>query len=1479
MINKIIPRFMNKSIDSRLRKPTEFKDALNISVVDEHTAGPNVDNNGSSLVIKPKKGNELIQGQSLLDEQTLSENTITKCIGAAPDNNLDVIYYAVWANTADDMGVYAYDPFGNLPGSTGEVMRKVFTHPLFNFPQDGFSKMDVVYVGKPVTIDGKRYDRRPYLYFTDNTNEPRKLDVFRAMTEDFADVDDPTITDFITACPKTPVFAPTFEFNNDPNRSRSHFENVNGVQFAYQLLYKENVESAISTYSDLAVPPAYLNQGALTTPPLLSGNRCVVTIPSTYITDEVESVRLVAREGNTNTFFEVEEVPFTGEDIVVDYYHDRIIKAVPIEEQDKLYTDLPQKAEAQSITDNRLLYGNYTRGRNNPTPDVVMTPEYSPRDEDFSEFTLQVTPHMFYLDKDREIDGLLGNIPNGVPNRIPGFHIDTFQLPFSLEADVILNLEFTVSPDKNWHLFSGAGQSFHSSRYVFPTTGEFAVDQNDGTLANDLDTKSPVFFTDTDGVAQTDGAPMFGANNGVASTPVNQVFPTWDTVNGSNAGQQTEVVFGTSAANPLILKGGSATFGFSVCLTEPMTVPDLVPKLKAVLLGATDIEGLDILSQDISPSYVFDLGLRNQDPTTLTISQQTSPIANLITAVGTREQVAGGDQFDNINSSNDGQFDINVSPCGYFIVDTARVNLRLRDLPYANDISDAYTNDIFVGIDVASIEDIDTVTAIPQNDNSNSLLNESWRIISKDDLLGNANEGVYMDGDGSNLNIITQPNDGGLEDIQIPSLENLVAVMADTRSLIPGYLNLNSARLYAGTDDWLIDFLSAGIVITEDLPFLFGHSLQDGENGPIARYQAGGSFIQEGSVSSPMVQQGSFSNRFIGGVGPQYLHIEQICSSLNQYNPFQLTTPFHYTLSNVDDRSEFEVLAFDSFGFRKGGIATSFKTKASHAIGMVYFDERGRPGDVMGLGEVYVTGYSVVERGGELFGSVSIRVDINHEPPEWAFSYKFVYAGNSSLNDFVQYNAGGAFVPTEENVEENAIYVSLNYLQENSNVSYSKAFGAVNENGDKDLYTFSAGDRVRIISYQTDDNVRIYPYNYELEVIGTATLSEDPEENPLVDPSEEATVPEYKKGQFIILKNNPDLQGFTYSNVKEGNLQAETASHLWNNRTLFEVYKPSRIRDAEERIYRDVSETYRVIRQFDEEGNVVLTHEENPVTLTKGDVWWRRIAMNTPTFEDGLFKNIIQDEDSNPKFRPFFVESNTFSDFFPGNKVDNFGKPRVIENNGEIINRSSLVIGDENNYAQRINRFTSFNPSKIIFKDLPNQYGAINFIIDRNDHVIVLQEGKVSAIPVKRNIFTDASGVDEVVISSDVLGIPRFFAHNYGSDNSPESVVSVGLSVYFCDKTTGEVYKYNPDNGLNVISQAGMNRYIKDLFERVQAQVDGSEEPRFMRAPMGYDPLNDEVVLTVHSEQLLPYIENNIPRVPLQDFPNAGAEDEQEGGV
>ena len=79
------------------------------------------------------------------------------------------------------------------------------------------------------------------LYFTDNRNEPRKINVYRALMRGFEYAPGNSNTqrnrqirrDFISACTRVPMAPISFIFEADTDRDVNNFVNVPGFQFAY----------------------------------------------------------------------------------------------------------------------------------------------------------------------------------------------------------------------------------------------------------------------------------------------------------------------------------------------------------------------------------------------------------------------------------------------------------------------------------------------------------------------------------------------------------------------------------------------------------------------------------------------------------------------------------------------------------------------------------------------------------------------------------------------------------------------------------------------------------------------------------------------------------------------------------------------------------------------------------------------------------------------------------------------------------------------------------------------------------------------------------------------------------------------------------------------------------------------------------------------------------------------------------------------
>ncbi len=556
----------------------------------------------------------------------------------------------------------------------------------------------------------------------------------------------------------------------------------------------------------------------------------------------------------------------------------------------------------------------------------------------------------------------------------------------------------------------------------------------------------------------------------------------------------------------------------------------------------------------------------------------------------------------------------------------------------------------------------------------------------------------------------------------------------------------------------------------------------------------------------------------------------------------------------------------------------SFKRSSNHSLGMVYYDYFGRPGTVIPFPSVYVGGYADAElpasTGGQ--GPTKIQVDFTlANVPPWARSYRFVYGGNSTTRDFIQYTAGGAFVAvnTEAGAQDQIgnIYVSLNYLQSNPDVSYANAFGAVSELGDKDLYKFSGGDKLKVISFFSGNDLetREFPVGYEFDVVDVVTLTGDPSTNPLWNIEDGDAVPKYLQGQFVIVKNNPIASKFTYASVRNADNEPQTTEHKWNDRAVIEIYKPKSTASDEELIYREIGDSYRIVNNSyvipgagvdGEDLNVTQkNHEYNSHTISQGDVWFRRIAMNIAQYSGGKFKNIVRaTNSSSPRFFDYYVESNRFTDQFADSKTVGRGKALIYSPEArELTKPSSIIFSNINTKSSRYNRLSTFDATTANFKEIPNDHGDIKVMVKDGDSLAVFQESKMSMLPINRSILSDASSNASLIASSKTIGNQVFMPGNFGVGNSPESVLYVDGDFYFANPIRREVYRYSPGKGVQTISDAGMEDYFYNLF---------SANPSSSKVACAFDYKNDEFVID-YATSISPIIYDLSDNVAYPELP------------
>jgi hypothetical protein len=342
---------MNKSIDERLLPAGEYVDAMNIRV-------------GSTELteigaIENSKGNSKItslqyNGVALSDQAT--------CIGTFADSEQETIYWFVH----DSANPQAAPPSGGVLGKVDMIVSynttsqqltyHVVSETVLNFNPaylvNGVDKIDDL------------------LFFTDNYNEPRKINVTRDYS--FPDVTqayglrDQIIELDISVIKPPPLESPLIEFAQIAG-GENYIEDT-FICFAYRYQYADGEYSALSQFTAPAFAPS--SNFSLGIDNLLNDAMQNIwnEVTVTYNTgvEQVVGVDLVFKEADSNNIFVIDEYDvdnLIGQAQAVSFTNGEIYTVLRSDEILRLYDNVPLKSKAQNIFGNRLLYGNYVEQR------------------------------------------------------------------------------------------------------------------------------------------------------------------------------------------------------------------------------------------------------------------------------------------------------------------------------------------------------------------------------------------------------------------------------------------------------------------------------------------------------------------------------------------------------------------------------------------------------------------------------------------------------------------------------------------------------------------------------------------------------------------------------------------------------------------------------------------------------------------------------------------------------------------------------------------------------------------------------------------------------------------------------------------------------------------------------------------------------------------------------------------------------------
>jgi hypothetical protein len=605
----------------------------------------------------------------------------------------------------------------------------------------------------------------------------------------------------------------------------------------------------------------------------------------------------------------------------------------------------------------------------------------------------------------------------------------------------------------------------------------------------------------------------------------------------------------------------------------------------------------------------------------------------------------------------------------------------------------------------------------------------------------------------------------------------------------------------------------------------------------------------------------------------------------NQNNKFKdlLVVDFE---ENDTKYTDYLVAGNSSFGGTFTG-AKTFKADSAHSFGIVYMDDRGRTGGVNKIDDVFVEAlHNRTKR-----GRTEIDFSITNTPPTWAKKWKIVYAGNATVDKFLQYSTGEAYVnlAASESVAAplgNRIYISMQTLEGNEN-SYKNQTGANLE------YKYQAGDILRIISYKDDSNATVFPVDHDFNVVDYKFFNEE-EAKQFVNPTG-TTAP---SGFYLIIESE-DFTGFSRQAVLN-------RTEFWGSETIIELR--TNAKEVEEKAYFGLGKTYdiktvsgqrihegdrsvesisSVTVTIDSSGNMTSSNRlyvgdtltitsvavsiigvseltdgtyayditttgsisantygdlsvgnylRGVATVSQGDAYTR---VRRLSLSDNFSFNDLPEKLRKGRFAYTggYIEDSSVSDFFSSSFITK-GKPYAHIPEAKTIRRKSSVTYSDF-YALDSDRLNlgSFNLSLANFKDLDIEHGSINKLLNRAESLCVIQENKASESPVSRNIIQFDKSSGNIAASREVLGLTKYYAGDFGTSN-PESVVLRFGVVYYVDYKRARVIRLSAD-GVTVISDKGMNSFFETAFKKILESSTGV----FIAG--GFDPDNNEYLVTV----------------------------------
>ena len=380
--NNFIQGKMNKDLDDRLLPNGQYRDAQNIIITksDDSDVG----------VLQNVKGNKLPYPDSV---NIIAQHPKAEVIGVYVDNQKDRVFYFV---TDRSSGVLS-DLIGT-PGSNGNPLATSDTfHAIYYWGQSSenvtpkiivkgnflnFSK-DYLITGVSMIDD--------LLFFTDNLNQPRRINVQTAIDNPsfYNDEQKISVAKFAPFYPIRLLDSSNASTMSADSDIDSDFLRNQFVRFSYRFKYTDGEYSTMAPFTQAVFIPKIYEGGAtgLTGTQITEMfdtseiedmvnfiNKVVfkIQMPSTSSTvlqdNNIKSIQVLSRVDGDLSVRVIDDIEASSASVtsgVLNYTYKSFepFKTLPEDQTTRVFDNIPIRAKSQEIISNRVVYGNYTENR------------------------------------------------------------------------------------------------------------------------------------------------------------------------------------------------------------------------------------------------------------------------------------------------------------------------------------------------------------------------------------------------------------------------------------------------------------------------------------------------------------------------------------------------------------------------------------------------------------------------------------------------------------------------------------------------------------------------------------------------------------------------------------------------------------------------------------------------------------------------------------------------------------------------------------------------------------------------------------------------------------------------------------------------------------------------------------------------------------------------------------------------------------